>query len=416
MKNRILYLSYDGMSDPLGQSQVIPYLIGIAQHNGFEIDIISCEKNDRYAAMKDTLSAQFAPYNIQWFPLPFSTNRNFFTRLKDSRLLEKKAMECCRKNQYTLVHCRSYVAAFVGQKLKRNYRIPLLFDMRGFWIDERVEGGLWNLQNPIYRAAYYYYKQKEKSLIQNSDAIVSLTEAGRAEIYQWPCYKKSTRPPIEVIPCSSDFGHFLCTTPARKAQAYDLLQIDPKRRPIISYLGSIGTWYMLEEMMRFFKILQQQQYPNALFLFITKDEHKRIENMAQQIGIAADSLCIKAADRRQIPILLAASDLNVFFIRPTYAKKASSPVKLGEVLACGLPVVANTGVGDIEQIVCHETQSGFLVDDFSDETFAKTVKKIPKLLEKSADDIRQRAEAYYSLDKAVEKYVALYQLLCANDK
>ena len=39
---KILYLSYDGMTDPLGQSQVLPYLTNL--DNDREIHIISCEK------------------------------------------------------------------------------------------------------------------------------------------------------------------------------------------------------------------------------------------------------------------------------------------------------------------------------------------------------------------------------------
>ena len=31
MSSRVLYISYDGMTDALGQSQVLPYLCGLAQ-------------------------------------------------------------------------------------------------------------------------------------------------------------------------------------------------------------------------------------------------------------------------------------------------------------------------------------------------------------------------------------------------
>ena len=41
----VLYLSYDGMTDPLGQSQVIPYLSHISEN--FKITIISFEKKKK---------------------------------------------------------------------------------------------------------------------------------------------------------------------------------------------------------------------------------------------------------------------------------------------------------------------------------------------------------------------------------
>ena len=39
--------------------------------------------------------------------------------------------------------------------------IPIIFDMRGFWADERIDGHLWSLNNPIYRA-YIIILRKRK--------------------------------------------------------------------------------------------------------------------------------------------------------------------------------------------------------------------------------------------------------------
>lgn len=40
---KILYLTYDGLSDPLGQSQVIPYIVGLSKR-GHKIVVLSSEK------------------------------------------------------------------------------------------------------------------------------------------------------------------------------------------------------------------------------------------------------------------------------------------------------------------------------------------------------------------------------------
>ena len=31
MEKQILYISYDGITDPLGQSQILPYIIGLTK-------------------------------------------------------------------------------------------------------------------------------------------------------------------------------------------------------------------------------------------------------------------------------------------------------------------------------------------------------------------------------------------------
>ena len=83
----------------------------------------------------------------------------------------------------------------------------MLFDMRGFWADERVEGGLWNLKNPIYKLVYKYFKKKEKQLLLNSNHIISLTHNGKKNIIKLPYFSKLEKD-ISVIPCCTDLSVF----------------------------------------------------------------------------------------------------------------------------------------------------------------------------------------------------------------
>ena len=57
---KALYVSYDGLLDPLGQSQVLPYVEALAKSH--EITVLSFEKNERSKDeinnLKKRLSAQ----------------------------------------------------------------------------------------------------------------------------------------------------------------------------------------------------------------------------------------------------------------------------------------------------------------------------------------------------------------------
>ena len=53
--------------------------------------------------------------------------------------------------------------------------------MRGFWADEKKDGGHWKADHPVLSRVYKYYKGKEKQYLQNADCIISLTEAGRKD-------------------------------------------------------------------------------------------------------------------------------------------------------------------------------------------------------------------------------------------
>ena len=44
---RILYITFDGITDPLGRSQILPYLAGLSKM-GHTIHILSQEKKDQF--------------------------------------------------------------------------------------------------------------------------------------------------------------------------------------------------------------------------------------------------------------------------------------------------------------------------------------------------------------------------------
>ena len=43
---KVLFIAYDGLTDPLGQSQIIPYLAGLSKAN-YQFTILSVEKKQR---------------------------------------------------------------------------------------------------------------------------------------------------------------------------------------------------------------------------------------------------------------------------------------------------------------------------------------------------------------------------------
>jgi len=403
----VLYMSYDGMTDPLGQSQVIPYLQGLSKL-GFHFTLISFEKKERFEKSEKQISALLKHSNIDWVPLTYTKSPPILSTIYDVMRMRSKAFELHQQKKFSIVHCRSYISSLVGLAMKKKFGVKFIFDMRGFYADERVDGGLWKLSNPLYKMVYDFFKGREKQFLSNADYTISLTENGKREIQSWK--EIPNQPiPIQVIPCCADLEKFSSTQiDTTKLQELRTQLSIHENDFVLSYLGSVGTWYMLDEMLDFFKCLLEQK-PNAKFLFITNEPASLVLNKAEEKNISADKFIITTAPHSLVPTYLALSSVSIFFIKPVFSKRASSPTKQGEIMGMGIPYVCNAGVGDVDEIVA-DTNSGFVVNIFSIADYQNTVKD---LLENklNKEQIRNGATKYYSLEKGVEKYHSVYKAL-----
>jgi glycosyltransferase involved in cell wall biosynthesis len=407
--SKVLYISYDGMTDPLGQSQVIPYLKEFSKH-GYQLTILSFEKKDRFQKNEELIRSILAKAGIKWEPLPFSSQIPFFSKWYDIQQIRNATVALHKKNKFDLTHCRSYVAADAGLLLKSKYNVPFLFDMRGFWVDERVDNGQWNLSNPIYRFLYKTYKKKEKSFLEQSARIISLTNNGKEELVN--SYGVDKRK-ITVIPCCVDLDHF-------NYKNIDAVKINSLKKQwgidptckILSYLGSLGGWYLTEEMMDFFRQLKFK-YPDAKFLFITQDDKQKIQQLAMTKALLPEDIIVQPASRSEVPLFLSLSNWSIFFIKDAYSKKASSPTKQGEIMAMGIPLICND-IGDTGKIV-EESGTGLVLNNFAVSEYDRIINQMSELSNIGREKIREAAFQNYDLQKGSSDYIKVYKKILQRD-
>jgi glycosyltransferase involved in cell wall biosynthesis len=400
---KILFISYDGMTDPLGQSQVIPYLQGLSK-KGFQFYLLSCEKPEALKKNEALVKTMLAGYTIEWHPIQYTKKPPVISTLKDVLQLRKKARQIHEQHQIDMVHTRPGIPALIGLWMKKKYGIKFLHDIREFYADSRVEGGIWNISNPLFKIIYQFFKQKEKEEVEMCDGIVCLTHAAEKITLVLPEYKSGT--PLKVIPCSADLDLFNPDSISNQQQLKTDLGIN-ENDLVISYLGSIGGWYMTKEMLRFCKLIADKK-PQAKFLFISPHLHEVIIAEAAKYGLPAERLIIKHGKRNEVPALLSVSDYSLFFIKPCYSKLSSSPTKHGEIMAMGIPVITNSGVGDVKEIV-EKYKGGFIVDEFTDAAFTTVIDNMLSAGSFNRTGIRNGAMEVYSLQKAVELYLAIYE-------
>jgi glycosyltransferase involved in cell wall biosynthesis len=396
------------MTDPLGQSQVLPYLCGLSK-KGFEFDLISFEKPDKYSLHKALIESICKDNKINWHPQKYTKNPPVLSTIYDLLKMKKLANNLHHQKKFDVVHCRSYIPAIVGRALKLKHQIYFIFDMRGFWVDERVEGKIWNLKNPIFNFIYKYFKKIEIKLFTSADYIISLTNAAIPQINK---IRGENKENICVIPCCVDDNHFdYNTIPQDKTiqlkTSLGFLNDDF----ILCYLGSISTWYMPDKMLDFFKILKSKK-ANAKFLFITHEKPNLIQNLALSKDIKLSDLVFQSANRTELPPLLSISDVTIYFIMPSFSKIASSPTKKAELLCMGIPAVCNDGIGDTSKIM-EDNKSGFICKNFDTAEYNDAIEFLINSLNDANEKSRLRSigQKEFSLTSGIEKYYQAYQRL-----
>ena len=125
-EKKVVFLSYDGITDPLGQSQILPYLFGISSNKNYKITIVSFEKTKNYLQNKDIILNKLKKNNIDWVPLKYTKRPPIFSTIWDIYKL-KRTLNKLKNKGLDLIHCRSYITNLVALGFKKNIQNSIYF-------------------------------------------------------------------------------------------------------------------------------------------------------------------------------------------------------------------------------------------------------------------------------------------------
>lgn len=400
-----MFITYDGLLDTLGASQILPYIKGIAATQGAMV-VLSFEKPQRLAQGQRAMAADLQAHGICWKPLHFTADLGALGKLWDMARMYGWGTWLARKHGVCVVHARGHPTAQIGLFVKRLLGARLIFDCRGLWVDERVDKGGWNLQRQLHRLQYQHFKSVERQLFTQADQVVVLTHKVVDEVVRLGATPASK---VTVIPCCADFDHFPLATPAGKAQARQAAGI-PQDVHVLGYLGSVGRMYMLDRFFRLFE-LAVSRHEDCHALVITQDVEALRQVMSRHLPPKLHArVHITAASRAEVPCILPAMDVLVSFIQPSYARMAASPTKLAECFAAGIPVICNDGVGDVAMQI-RQLEAGVIVNPASDTDLRAVVESLDALFALGGQRLRGAARPLLGLEVAQARYRSVYSKL-----
>lgn len=377
---RVLYVSHNAVGSPVVRSQVLPYLARLMDRH--DIRLLTFERSESYP--EDEFPRD------RWSGVTPRPGASLPAKVVDVVRGALAVIRTARAQQADLLHARSHVAAAICWLAGAILRIPYVFDMRGFMPEEYRDAGLWTSDDLRFRIA----RAAELHLLRGAGEIVVLTEAAARRLRSDPHFSGAARGKrITVIPCAVDLDRF---RPGERADD-----------PTLVYSGSLGMWYLLDEMLTVYGHARQV-LPSLRLLILNRGEHALIASALQRHGLG-QGVEVRAADFARMPAELARAHVAIALLRRVPSKIGSSPIKIAEYLACGLPVVVSAGLGDSDEQITGGS-AGYVMSAFDDASCRAAGRAVVDLVADPGARERARhvAEAVFDVRSGADAYDSIY--------
>ena len=269
------------------------------------------------------------------------------------------------------------------------FKIQYLFDMRGFWIDEKSDRKNLSKNN----ISYKYIKYLENKILQNSSQIISLTNQAKGIIQ---IKNRIDKEKIHVIPTCADMEKF-----------HRNKKLNNKNDLIFCYLGTIDGAYDLEIVLNYFNKLNQE-YNNSYLKILTNQQFK-LKKILHKYN-KNKNITFNSVNNEKIVNYLNDVDFGIFYLKDNYSIKASFPTKISEYLSLGIPIITNPYNLDVIKII-EQNKIGILID-FHKLEINNDLKKYLEI-KNNYPKISKECVLYcknnLSLDVGVEKYIQVYK-------
>jgi glycosyltransferase involved in cell wall biosynthesis len=389
------------MTEPLGRSQVLEYLINLSKNNKFYL--ISFERENDLKNL-DEIKKLVRKHNIEWHYLKYSNKFGIFSTIKQVVQVVKIASKLIKQHSISIIHARSMIPATIGIILKKIYKIKLVFDIRGFAIDEKLDSGRLNSNGFLFKQL----KVLDNYLYKNAEHVVTLTYKAK-DILKESLNIDNNK--ITVIPTCANQEVFTLLN-SKEKETFKNTMGYKKEDKIIIHTGTVSGWYDFDSEIKLIKELIKQD-STVHFLVLNKNEHNFIDKVIKNYNIPKNKITITSTDFKEMYKYLNIANASLFFIKPSFSKQASAPTKFAENVACNLPSITNSDVGDME-LYMNSYDVGYIIElNKLDNSISKIAKNIIQFIDENRDinEYNQLFDKYFDKNIAIKKYNEIYTLL-----
>lgn len=389
MKN-ILFITWDGPQTSYMEGLFMPIFQEIAKRGAYQFHVVQFTWADAQRIAHTKAAADQMGITYTAWPVlrkPNVSLGSLLTALSSAGKIKKYISE---NNIHVVMPRSTFPAMIVNQIKNKNFKI--IFDADGLPIEERIDFA--GLKKESFQ--YRLMKSAETKMLKSADAVI--TRSQKAIDIHTAHIGESYRSKFSVVFNGRDKNIFAYRPHLREELRQEL---GLKDELLFVYAGSLGPQYCLTEMLEIFQAYAEKR--EAKFLILTGNTAFAEQNIPSELK---PHVILKSVPSEKVSFYLNGGDVAFGLRKPTFSMQGVAPIKLGEYLLCGLPVIASKGIGDTEKIL-ENFEECYLYDHSIG--LLPQIAQIKNFVEKAIfvdrNKIAQKAQHYFSLEAAAESYI-----------
>ena len=267
-----------------------------------------------------------------------------FTRENNGRLVASRIRRETG-NLPVVFHCRGESAAEWALTIREHFgHSAVVLDVRGPWPDELLAARGYDGPDQADAASRLDYDvalRRLQAILSQVDEVLSVSRG----MLDWLVDIGTDLSRLTYVPC--------CVS----AVTYDSVQRTAARRKlgvddklVLAYLGIITHYQHVEGGVVRFVERALQRWPDVHLLFITPDR-ELASTILESSTIPTAACTILSVPQAEVSSILAAADAGFLLRKPSRLTNVVQPVKLGEYLGAGVPVIVSRGAGNVDQMI-----------------------------------------------------------------
>ncbi|MFC0344187.1 glycosyltransferase [Epilithonimonas hispanica] len=407
MPKNLLFITWDGPQTSYMEGLFMPIFQEVAKNNDVKFHVLQFTWADENKISHTRNVAE--KMGISYSALPIIRKPNVSVgSLLTVFTSANKIKKYIKENNINIVMPRStFPAMMVNQILGasrvsfRGFRGKLIFDADGLPIEERMDFA--GLKKESFQ--YKLMKSAETKILKNADAVI--TRSQKAIDVHINNIGEKNREKFSVVYNGRDKNHFKLNQDSRVLARKELGLGDEF---LFVYAGSLGPQYCLPEMLAIFN--HHKMANNSKFLILTGNTEFAENNIPEELR---SKIILKSVKSDEVPFYLNAADVAFALRQPTFSMQGVAPIKLGEYLLCGLPVIASKGIGDTDDVLenfqeCYLYDHSYRLEEQKD----KIADFLEKVIFADKKNIASKSQVYFSLEAAAESYINVIRKITIN--